>query len=436
MTAPHAVISGASIAGLSAAWWLRRTGWAVTVVERAPAFRDGGQNVDVRGVAREVLDRMGLVEAVRRVNTTETGAVLVDRDGAVTAELPSDGADGATAELEVLRGDLARTILDALPDGVQFVYGETVEDVDDTDGGLAPGRVTIRTSTGRVLHADLLVVAEGVRSRTRDRLFAGAGAVDTRDLGVTMAFGTIPRTPSDDDRWRWYNAVGGRQVHLRPDPYGTTRAILAYAGDDDLAGRDRDETQARLRQRYADAGWQTQRVLDGFASSDDVYVDELTQIRMPKWRRGRVCVVGDAAWCVTPMGGGGASLALTSGYVLAASLSRVDTASGPIDRAGLDAALGAFDEWMRPLVDKIQGIPKGIVRFAYPRTRLGLAARGVADKVLTSALAKPLAARLTRVADSDRPLPELAAGASASSARAADGRGAPDRPAQGSRPER
>lgn len=407
MTTPHAVISGASIAGLSAAWWLRRTGWAVTVVERAPAFRDGGQNVDVRGVAREVLERMGLVEAVRRVNTTETGAVLVDRDGHVTAELPSDGADGATAELEVLRGDLARTILDALPTGVQFVYGETVEDVDDTDGGLAPGRVTIRTSTGRVLHADLLVVAEGVRSRTRDRLFTEAGDVDERDLGVTMAFGTIPRIASDDDRWRWYNAVGGRQVHLRPDPYGTTRAILAYAGDDDLAGQGRDETQARLRRRYAGAGWQTERVLDGFASSDDVYVDELTQIRMPRWRRGRVCVIGDAAWCVTPMGGGGASLALTSGYVLAASLSAADTASGALDRDGLDAALGAFDDWMRPLVDRIQGIPKGIVRFAYPRTRFGLAARRVADTVLTSALAKPLAARLTRVADSERPLPEL-----------------------------
>ncbi|OIH96664.1 MULTISPECIES: FAD-dependent monooxygenase [unclassified Curtobacterium] len=406
MTAPHAVISGASIAGLSAAWWLRRTGWSVTVVERAPRFRDGGQNVDVRGVARQVLERMGLVEAVRAVNTTETGTVLVDRDGAVRAELPSDGTDGATAELEVLRGDFARTILDALPAGVQFVYGEQIDDVDD--GGLAPGRVTVATSAGRVLHADLLVVAEGVRSRTRARVFGAPGDVDTRDLGVTMAFGTIPRTEADDDRWRWYNAVEGRQVHLRPDPYGTTRAILAFAGDDDdLTGTDRDELVRRLRARYADAGWESERVLDGFASSDDLYLDVLTQVRMPSWRRGRVCVIGDAAWCVTPMGGGGASLALTSGYVLAASLSRVDTSSGPLDRQALDAALGAFDEWMRPLVDDVQGIPRGIVHFAYPQTKLGLAARGVADKVMTSRLMQPVVARITRVADTERPLPTI-----------------------------
>lgn len=395
MTSQHAVISGASIAGLSAAWWLRHVGWQVTVIERAPAFRDGGQNVDVRGVAREVLDRMGLVDAIRARNTTETGTVIVDRDGKVRSELPSDGPDGATAELEVLRGDFARVILDDLPDGVSIVYGETIQDVDDQAGGR---RATVTTDAGRVLDADLVVIAEGVRSRTRDRLFPAPGEVDERDLGVTMVFGTIPRTPSDDDRWRWYNAVGGRQVHLRPDPYGTTRAILAYAGGDDLVGRSRSEALATLRTRYADAGWQTERVLDGFDDSDDVYLDELTQIRMPRWHRGRVCVIGDAAWCVTPMGGGGASLALTSGYVLAASV----TADEELDRA-----LDAFDTWMRPLVDKIQGIPRGIVHFAYPQSRLGLAARGVADKVLLSALFRPLAARLTRVADSDRPLPPL-----------------------------
>lgn len=395
MTSQHAVISGASIAGLSAAWWLRHVGWQVTVIERAPAFRDGGQNVDVRGVAREVLDRMGLVDAIRARNTTETGTVIVDRDGKVRSELPSDGPDGATAELEVLRGDFARVILDDLPDGVSIVYGETIQDVDDQAGGR---RATVTTDAGRVLDADLVVIAEGVRSRTRDRLFPAPGEVDERDLGVTMVFGTIPRTPSDDDRWRWYNAVGGRQVHLRPDPYGTTRAILAYAGGDDLVGRSRSEALATVRTRYADAGWQTERVLDGFDGSDDVYLDELTQIRMPRWHRGRVCVIGDAAWCVTPLGGGGASLALTSGYVLAASV----TADEELDRA-----LDAFDTWMRPLVDKIQGIPRGIVHFAYPQSRLGLAVRGVADKVLLSALFRPLAARLTRVADSDRPLPPL-----------------------------
>ncbi|MEW2316665.1 FAD-dependent oxidoreductase [Streptomyces bauhiniae] len=392
MSNPHAVVSGAGIAGLSAAYWLRSTGWEVTVIERAPAFRDGGQNVDVRGVAREVLDRMGLFDAVKALNTTETAAVFVDERGEVTVELPSDGPDGATAELEILRGDFARAVLDHLPDGVEMVYGDTI-------GGTAEDEdsITVTTAAGRVLRADLVVIAEGVRSATRDRLFDGL--VDRRPLGINMVFGTIPRTDSDDDRWRWYSTVGGRQVHLRPDKHGTTRAILAYAHAEDLAPLDRDRALARVRARYAGAGWETERVLDGFDASEDVYVDGLTQIRMPTWHRGRVCLVGDAAWCVTPMGGGGASLALTSGYVLAAGLAgRPDT----------EAALTAYESWMRPLVDSVQKLPPGVVRLAYPRTRLGLALRTLVMRGLTSSLLTPVTARLTRVADSDRPLPPIA----------------------------
>ncbi|MEU0135633.1 FAD-dependent monooxygenase [Streptomyces sp. NPDC006296] len=392
-----AVVSGASIAGLSAAFWLRRLGWQVTVIERAPAFRDGGQNVDVRGVAREVLHRMGLFDEVKRQNTTETGTVLVDASGEVTMELPSGGQDGATAELEVLRGDFARIIHDGLPPGVTFVYGDTVEDVAD-----GPGDVRIVTAQGRELRCDLLVIAEGVRSATRDRVFP-AGDVTTTDLDVTMVFGTIPRTPGDDDRWRWHNATRGRQIHLRPDNHGTTRAILAYSPGDGLTRLDRGEALARLRTRYADAGWEAPRVLDAFDTSDDVYIDQLAQVRMASWHRGRTVMAGDAGWCVTPMGGGGASLALTSGYVLAAELAR-----HPGDT---EAALTAYEAWMRPLVDDVQSLPRGLKHFAYPQTRTGLALRHLAGKVLTSPPLRPLAAKFTQVAETGRKLPEIPGGA-------------------------
>ncbi|MET3424865.1 2-polyprenyl-6-methoxyphenol hydroxylase-like FAD-dependent oxidoreductase [Actinoplanes tereljensis] len=392
MTPPRAVISGASIAGLSVAFWLRRTGWNVTVIERAPSFRDGGQNVDIRGVAREILDRMGLFDAVKAQNTTETGTVFVNATGEVRAELPSDGPNGATAELEVLRGDLARTILDNLPEGVTFRYGDTIEEV--TDG---PDGITLTTASGRSLDADMLVIAEGVRSTTRDRLFGAE--VDRRELGITMVFGTIPRTAGDDDRWRWYNAVGGRQIHLRPDNHGTTRAILSYARGDDLTRLDRPEALAKVRERYADAGWEAPRILDAFDTSDDVYIDQLTQIRMTTWHRGRVVLAGDAGWCVTPMGGGGASLALTSGYVLAAYLAQ--------EPGNLETALTAYEKWMRPLVDDVQHLPRGLEHFAYPQTRFGLALRSQVDRIMTSRLLAPLTARLTQVAETNQTLPQI-----------------------------
>lgn len=390
----HAVISGASIAGLSAAYWLRRTGWRVTVIERAPSFRDGGQNVDVRGIAREVLMRMGLFDAIKAQNTTETGTVLVTTTGKVRAELPFGGENGATAELEVLRGDFARTILDSLPDGVEFIYGDTIADVTDGEAD-----VTITTVAGRTLRADLLIIAEGVRSATRDRLFGDV--VDQRELGVNMVFGTIPRLPSDDDRWRWYNAVGGRQIHLRPDNHGTIRAIFAYARGEDLKGLPRAEALAVVRNRYSDAGWQAARILDAFDTSDDVYIDQLTQVRMSTWHRGRIVMAGDAGWCVTPMGGGGASLALISGYILAAYLEK--------HPADLETAFVSYEKWLRPLVDKVQSLPRGLATFAYPQTRFGLALRGMVDKVFTLKLFEPVMIRLTRVAETNQALPDISA---------------------------
>ena len=391
-----AIVSGASIAGLATAFWLRRAGWDVTVLERAPRFRDGGQNVDVRGLARDVLREMGLLDAVRRANTTETGTVVVDAAGTVRATLPSDGPEGATAELEVLRGDLARIVLDAVPD-VEMAYGDTVAEVRDHDGG-----VTVVTTTGRTLDADILVVAEGARSRTRDRLFPPE-SVHRRDLDITMAVGTIPRTATDDQTWRWHNAVGGRSVHLRPDNHGTTRAILAWAPGEDLLGLDRTVALEHVRQRYSGVGWEASRVLDAFEHADDLYFDQLTQIRVDRWHQGRVVLVGDAAWCVTLMGGGGASLALVGAYALAAAVTASTTADRPTD------AYDAYERWMRPLTDRVGRTPLALVRFAYPRTRLGLAARGVADRLVTATILRTLVRRLHagKKADGQRALPTM-----------------------------
>ncbi|MTD14615.1 FAD-dependent oxidoreductase [Nakamurella sp. YIM 132087] len=402
---PHAIVSGASIAGLSTAFWLRRIGWQVTVLERTEEFREGGQNIDVRGVAREVLRRTGLFDAVKAQNTTETGTVLVDADGSVHAELPSDDPDGATAELEVLRGDLAKVLRDALPPGEDIRFGDPIACVRQ-DGDA----VTVTTEAGESLTADLLVIAEGVRSSTRALVFPDA--VDPRDLHITMAFGTIPRIESDDNTWRWYTAPGGRQVHLRPDNHGTTRAILAFADEDkdhpvDLTDSSREDALAWLRERFADAGWQVERVLDGFDTSEDVYIDRLTQIRMDTWHRGRVCVLGDSGWCVTPMGGGGSSLALTAGYVLAAQIAQIPAGSGTPDREELTKALQRWEEWMRPLVDDVQTLPPGLDHFAYPRTALGVKIRAVVDRIVMSGPLKPLVAKITHVADDDRELPAI-----------------------------
>lgn len=385
--ARHILVTGASVAGNSLAWWLGRNGFDVTVLERAPAFRDGGQNVDVRGAARFVLRRMGLEDAVAANGTGERGVRFVDASGARVADFILDELDGKgfTAELEVLRGDLARLLYDGARAHADYRFGDAVAAVaDDGDGA------RVRFDSGREERFDLVLVAEGVGSATRDRVFAGENR--PRWLDVTMGYFTIPKGPGDGELARWYTAPGGRSVFLRPDHKGTTRAVLTSQAPS--WGEERLETEAQkafLRRRFADAGWETARVLDGMDRADDFYCDALRQVRIPRWSKGHVALTGDAAWCTTPLGGIGASLAIVGGYVLAGELARKP------DRR---AALAAYERVMRPAAARGQDFPKWTARLAQPHSRFGVGLQSALLRVAaTPLLRKAVARALTTRAD-------------------------------------
>ncbi|MGI4730687.1 MAG: tryptophan-rich sensory protein [Janthinobacterium lividum] len=375
------LITGASVAGNTVAWWLGRAGLDVTVVERTPGFRDGGQNIDVRGVGREVLRRMGLEQTALEQGTGEEGTAWVEEDGRVAAQfLTADtGANGPTAEMEILRGDLARLLYQPAREHAIYRFGDSVAKVEqDGDGA------TVTFVSGTVERYDAVIVAEGVGSRTRELVFPGEN--EPRWMDLTIAYFTIPRQADDDRLWRWYNAPGGHSVSLRPDRHGTARAMLSVqqpaGGEQDW---DSDRQKAWLRERFADAGWQAERVLAGLEATDDFYFDVLRQVRMSRWSMGRVVLTGDAAWCATPIAGYGTTLAVTGAYVLAQELIR---------SADVLAALAAYEQAMRPMVEDAQAVPKIAPRLANPHSRIGIrllhgalsvasrpAVRGIAGKL-------------------------------------------------------
>ncbi|MBB3922592.1 2-polyprenyl-6-methoxyphenol hydroxylase-like FAD-dependent oxidoreductase [Xanthomonas arboricola] len=375
------LITGASVAGNTVAWALARQGFDVSVVEQAAQFRDGGQNIDVRGVGREVLQRMGLEQAALDHGTGEEGTAWVDDHGHAVATFTTDDidGDGPTAELEILRGDLARLLYDAARQTAEYRFGDRIASIDD-DGEAA----TVRFQSGRSDHFDAVIVAEGVGSATRELVFPGEN--DPRWMDLTIAYFTIARTADDDRLWRWYHTTGGRSISLRPDQHGTTRAMLslqkAPEGEQDW---DLATQKAYLRERFADAGWQAARVLDGMDTTDDFYFDALRQVRMPRWHAGRVVLTGDAAWCATPLAGIGATLAVTGGYVLANEIARAAT---------LEQALTAYADAMRPMVEQGQGVPKIGPRLMNPHSRLGIQLLHGALKFASQPSVQNIAAKL------------------------------------------
>jgi 2-polyprenyl-6-methoxyphenol hydroxylase-like FAD-dependent oxidoreductase len=379
LSTPTVLISGASIAGPALAYWLNARGWRTTVVERFQELREDGQNIDVRGAGREVARRMGIEDAIRAASTGETGTEFVDATGASLARFAAGTSDsgGATAELEILRGQLSRIIVDRTRDDTEYVFGDRITALDEGDDG-----VEVTFAHGPTRTFDVVVVAEGLRSRTRSLVFPGVDAV--RELGLYTAYLTIPRTDDDTDLWRWHSAGRGRSVTLRPDNLGTTRATLSFLSDvrglDEL---DRDGVVTVLRRTFADVGWVAPRVL---AALDDapLYFDAVGQARLRSWSRGRVALVGDAAFCASPVSGMSTSLALTGAYVLAGEL-----AANPHR-----TAFARYEAVLRPYVDQAQKLPPGTPRIANPRTRAGVAVMNTVVRIAAS----PVAARLGGVA--------------------------------------
>lgn len=382
------LISGASIAGPALAYWLGATGWRTTVVERAPELRGEGQNIDIRGAAREVVRRMGIEDAIRAAGTGERGTRIIGPGGDVKAGFPAgtDDTDGATAELEILRGELSRVVTERTTGRTEYLFGTTITALEQDDDG-----VTVSFGHGPDRRFDVVVLAEGMRSRTRTLVFGDEPQV--RFLGIYTSYFTIPREPSDVDWWLWFNATGGRNIGLRPDNLGTIRATLSFLsgprGYEDLPTA---EQKHLLHRVFRDAGWQAPRVLAGLADAE-IYFENIGQVRAPHWHRGRVALLGDAAYCASPLSGMGTSLALVGAYVLA----------GELIRAPHEQAFAAYETLMRPYVDQAQKLPPGGPRLANPKSRLGIrilhAAAGVAARPAVirfgSKLLTPPADRIT-----------------------------------------
>ena len=378
------LISGASIAGPTAAYWFARAGAHVTVIERFPALRTNGHNIDIRTAGVTVMRKMDGMEAAVRARFTQLdGICLVDTYGRPFATMRATGdpnAQSLVSEYEIFRGDLARILYDMTVShaNIRYVFGEQVSSITPSANSDEPAHVTFANGNLPSADYDLIVAADGAASRTR-AIGLQCGVYDhVLRLNSWTAYFSTPRDFLNGTKMgHGYSAVPGRFVAAGPDPFtGMNRIMMtgivprhrveAIASFREANARGEAALKQYIAGQFRGMGWRTDEMLEAMMEADDLYASELLQVKLPHLSNGRFVLIGDAG-CAPGPTGSGTSLALASAYVLAGEMAR---ANGNV-RSGLRA----YEERMRPIVSDMQKIPPGVPGIMAPQTEWGLAVR-------------------------------------------------------------
>jgi 2-polyprenyl-6-methoxyphenol hydroxylase-like FAD-dependent oxidoreductase len=354
------LISGAGIAGPTFAFWLNAAGRQVTLVEQASALRTGGYVIDFWGLGYDIAERMGLKNDIDRIGYHMRELRIVGDRGQRVASFGTRVFRELTGGRFVTlgRSDLSRLLLEKIKGTTELIFGDEIvgfrEEAD---------RVLVQFRGGGERQFDLVIGADGLHSNVR-RLVFGSQEHFEQPLGyIVAAFEVHGYRPRDEEIYVIYSKPA--QMLARFALHGDRTLFLfvftVYAAS---AVHNLPEQKALLHERFGDGHWECARILSELDRAPDLYFDHVSQIKLDTWSRGRIALVGDAAFCVSLMAGQGSALAMTAAYVLAGELHKAEGRH--------EEAFHNYESLLRAYIGSKQ---KGAQRFSAafaPKTRWGL----------------------------------------------------------------
>ncbi|KAG9567468.1 2-polyprenyl-6-methoxyphenol hydroxylase-like oxidoreductase, partial [Aureobasidium melanogenum] len=353
----------------------------ITILERNTAALGSGQNIDIRGVGKRIIEKLGLTQEIKRATTGEEGVKIVDATNRIWAQYAADKTgkvETGTSDVEILRGRLAEILLKQVRavskdvetrdwKGVEFIFDDSIEGLEQDEE-----KVYVRLFKAGSRSYDLVVGADGLHSKTRKLAWAGEQDGCLRPLRMYGAFFSTKKDEADGDWRSWYHAPGGVSIMLRPSGTKEKSTVLVLLADrnsniaKEMTGHERDVSAQKMlvRKKLKGIAWKEDRLKRAVEAADDFYFDTTAQIKLDRWSKGRIVLLGDAGYCASPFSGMGTTLALAGAYHLAGSLIAFSHRH--------ELAFAQYENSMRPLVEKAQKLPPGMPHLIHPQTVWGV----------------------------------------------------------------
>ncbi|MBK0379300.1 FAD-dependent monooxygenase [Mucilaginibacter segetis] len=300
----NVLISGASIAGLSTAWWMSHLGYQVTVVELAAAPRTAGGAVDIRDQVVETVKRMGIYDALKAASLhVERMEFKYPDDTTAWSMVMPEETDG----IEIERDQFVDIMLSRLQQ-VTFLFNNSITAIQDS---------LVTFKDGQQGSFDLILGCDGIHSTVRTLIF-GPEAEYSQFLNAYFSISIVPKLLVPEKTMQAYNEPD-KAVMLNAYN-GKTDIIFCYYAEQELDYNYRKDQRHRIIEQFQTVGWRSAELLQEIQASDNFYFDKFCQIHMPCWTQGRVALIGDAGYCASPAAGMGASLSIAGAEALADAL--------------------------------------------------------------------------------------------------------------------